>query len=315
MRKIHAILIPFILVGCYNREKIASQIIPEEPSEVVAEKVADVYHHEIILPEKVITFNLDNESYFEKKNEHTSDEIESLFQDMLVYGFNSLNPEIYFASKDSIIILDPFQTPNYEVRCLAFDVSKLALDSLKDTIDVLTSTQLDYRTNQLISDLWNITWEINNGKLAISENDDQLYELFCENKFGEEAGVKVFQSNDKLVFADKLTDNFALFDLDNKSLNYYKSSKIMLGELFLNDSLHWFYQFNALNYEIQNKRGDFKKQVSISIPQNKQSVYWSAYLNATEKKLYLSFFSFTTFFLDVYVVDLSKISSPETSFK
>jgi hypothetical protein len=308
MRKIHAILIPFILVGCYNREKIVSQNSPEEPSEVVAEKVADINHHEIILPQKVITLNLDNESYFEKKNDHNSDEIESFFQDMLVYGFNSLNPEIYFASKDSIIILDPFQTPNYEVRCLAFDVSKLALDSLKDTIDVLTSTQLDYRSNQLISDLWNITWEINNGKLAISENDDQLYELFCENKFGEEAGVKVFQSNDKLVFADKLTDNFVLFDLDNKSLNYYKSSKIMLGELFLKDSLHWFYQLNALNYEIQNKRGDFKKQVSISIPQIKQSVYWSAYLNSTEKKLYLSFFSYDTFFLDVYVVDLSKIA-------
>ena len=61
---------PFILVGCYNREKIASQINPDKPSQGVAEKVADVNHHEIISPEKVITFNLDNESYFEKKNEH-----------------------------------------------------------------------------------------------------------------------------------------------------------------------------------------------------------------------------------------------------
>lgn len=308
MRKIHALLMPFILVGCYNREKIASQINPDKPSQGVAEKVADVNHHEIISPEKVITFNLDNESYFEKKNEHTTDEIESLFQDMLVYGFNSLNPEIYFASKDSIILLDPFQTPNYEIRSLAFNLSKSTLDSPNDTIDLLTSTQLAYRSNQLISDLWNITWEINNGKLAITENDDRLYELFCEKQFGEEAGVKVFQSNNKVVFADKLTDNFALFDLGNKSLTYYESSKIMLGELLLKDSLHWFYQLNALNYEVQDKTGDFKKQVSISIPQNKQSVYWSGYLNATEKKLYLSFFSFTTFFLDVYVVDLSQIA-------
>jgi hypothetical protein len=66
------------------------------------------------------------------------------------------------------------------------------LDSPNDTIDLLTSTQLAYRSNQLISDLWNITWEINNGKLAITENDDRLYELFCEKQFGEEAGVKVF---------------------------------------------------------------------------------------------------------------------------